>query len=67
MPEYNFWSYVLSPGFLITFGLVMAWFAPLAYSIWRTWEENKHKEERLKEFVRENRRQERSRRRRVQA
>ena len=67
MPEYDFWSYVLSPGFLVTFGLVMAWFAPLGYSIWRTWEDNAHKEAQLKATVREAKKQERLRRRRVQA
>ncbi|MCU0511913.1 MAG: hypothetical protein MUE40_05005 [Anaerolineae bacterium] len=56
MPEYNFWEYVLSPGFLIPFGLVLAGFLPVAYSVFVTWQDNGAKEARLLEKVRAERR-----------
>ena len=31
------WETILDPMFLITMGLVLAAFAPLAYHVWRTW------------------------------
>lgn len=31
------WSTYLDPTFLIMFGLVLAGFAPLLYSVWDTW------------------------------
>lgn len=38
MTEYvDLWAIVLNPVFLITAGLVVGGFAPLLYSIWRTW------------------------------
>lgn len=41
----NFWDYVLSPPFLITFGLVALFFAPLGYSVWVTWRDNQQADE----------------------
>lgn len=41
----NFWDYVLNPVFLFTFGLVLLFFAPLAWSVWITWQENKESPE----------------------
>lgn len=38
----NFWDYVLSPTFVITFALVLAPFGALGYSILVTWLENRH-------------------------
>lgn len=35
-----FWETVLSPVFLIPASLVLAAFAPLAWSIWETWQAN---------------------------
>ena len=63
MPEYDFFSYVLSPGFLIMFGLVAATFVPVLWSIWVTWRDNGHKVEALKEKQRARRAEERARRR----
>jgi hypothetical protein len=37
----DFLDIVLSPIFLITFGLVMAAFLPLLYSVWVTWRDNR--------------------------
>jgi hypothetical protein len=37
---FDFWELILSPGFLIGFGLTAAPLAVLAYSVWGTWEEN---------------------------
>lgn len=36
----DFLDIALHPVFLITFGLVMAAFLPLALSVWVTWDEN---------------------------
>jgi hypothetical protein len=36
-----FWETVLSPVFLITTGLVVGAFAPLLWSVWVTWQENR--------------------------
>lgn len=41
----NPWDYALSPAFLITFGLVLAFFLPLLYSVWVTWQENEGNDE----------------------
>jgi len=56
MPELEFWQYVTSLQFLIPAGLVLAGFAPLGYSVWRTWEENEYKAKALREKEREERR-----------
>lgn len=40
----EFWDIVLSPIFLITFGLVAAAFLPLLLSVWVTWQENNENE-----------------------
>lgn len=40
MPYQDFWGYILSLPFLITFGLVLLPFVPLALSVWITWNEN---------------------------
>lgn len=40
MPFQDFWGYVLSLPFLVTFGLVLVGFLPLALSVWVTWQEN---------------------------
>jgi len=53
MPNLDFWNYILSPGFLITFGLTAGTFVPLLWSLWITWEENKYKEDALREQVRQ--------------
>lgn len=37
----EFWDIVLNPTFLITFGLVMAAFLPVALSVWVTWDDNR--------------------------
>ena len=55
MPSYEFFDYVLSPGFLIMFGLVAAAFAPLGYSVLKTWTDNKYKVDQLNEQQREAR------------
>ncbi len=34
----NFWDYYLDPVFLITAGLVLAFFLPLLLSLWLTWQ-----------------------------
>lgn len=34
----NFFDYVLNPVFLITIGLVLAFFLPMLLSMWLTWE-----------------------------
>lgn len=41
----NFWDYVLNPVFLVTFGLVAAFFVPMLWSMWVTWnqKDNSHK------------------------
>lgn len=62
MPNYDFFSYVLSPGFLIPMALVLAAFLPLAYSVYVTWEENKHKAHNLQQRIREERRSRRTNR-----
>jgi hypothetical protein len=36
----EFWDIVLNPAFAVTFGLVLAGFLPLLYSVWMTWTEN---------------------------
>ncbi len=36
----NFWDYVLSLNFLITMGLVLAFFLPVLLSVWLTWQSN---------------------------
>ena len=61
MPHMDFWSYVTSPGFLIMFGLTLGTFAPIAYSVYVTWDENKYKVEQLREEKRQMRRQRRAR------
>lgn len=33
----EFWDIVLSPVFLVTFGLVLAPFLPVLWSVWTTW------------------------------
>lgn len=33
----NFWDIMLDPVFGITFGLVLAGFLPLLWSVWDTW------------------------------
>lgn len=38
----DLWSTVLNPLFLITIGLVSFPFLLLFYSVYRTWEDNKH-------------------------
>jgi hypothetical protein len=63
MPEYDFFSYVLSPAFLIMAGLTFATFVPVLWSIWVTWRDNGHKVEALKERQRAERAEERARRR----
>lgn len=40
MPYQNFLDYALSPVFLIMFGLTLATFLPLLYSVWVTWRDN---------------------------
>ncbi len=40
MPYINFWDYILSPTFLITFGLVGAGFLPLLWGLYVTWRDN---------------------------
>lgn len=66
MPFYDFWDYILSPGFLFGFGLTAATFLPIAWSLWRTWEDNRHKEQNLIRAERRARRQRwAARRRRV--
>lgn len=52
-------DYVLSPVFLLTFGLTLGTFVPLLWSLWITWQENKHKE---RELIEEQRRLRRRRR-----
>lgn len=64
MPEFNYWDYVLSPGFLIPFALVLGGFVPLLYSIYVTWQENKHKERKLNAEVRAERAERAARRQR---
>ncbi|MEM9953274.1 MAG: hypothetical protein AAF846_16835 [Chloroflexota bacterium] len=49
-------GYVISPIFLITFGLVGGFFLPVAYSVWVTWEDNKHKADELRRRTRAERR-----------
>jgi hypothetical protein len=34
----SFWDYFLDPVFLVTAGLVLAFFLPMLLSIWLTWE-----------------------------
>lgn len=58
MAHYDFWDYVLRPTFLFTFLLTLGTFAPIAWSIFITWQENKDKERRL---LAEQRRQRRAR------
>lgn len=36
----DFWDLMLSPTFLITFGLVLAGFLPMLWSIWETYVNN---------------------------
>lgn len=56
MPNMDFWEYILNPGFIIMFGLSASMFLPLLWSVWRTWQDNEHKEVALKEQVRAERR-----------
>ncbi len=63
MPEYDFFSYVLSPAFLIMFGLTAATFIPVLWSIWVTWRDNGHKVEALQARQREERAERRANRR----
>lgn len=36
----EFLDIALNPVFLVTFGLVLAFFVPLLLSVWVTWDEN---------------------------
>jgi hypothetical protein len=45
MMDMAFLDIVLSPVFVITFGLVMLFFLPVAYSVLVTWNENDDKPE----------------------
>jgi len=36
----DFWEIVLNPIFLVMFGLTAGTFAPIAWSVWVTWQEN---------------------------
>ncbi|NDJ62590.1 MAG: hypothetical protein GYB67_15790 [Chloroflexi bacterium] len=57
-------DYALSPQFLIATGLVLAGFLPIVWSLWRTWQDNRHKERTL---IAEQRAARRQRRRRLPA
>lgn len=43
MPGRDLWTYMLSAEFLIPFGIVLAFFLPLLWSVWITWKENADK------------------------
>lgn len=63
MPEYNFFQYVLSPGFLITTAFLLIPFALLGWSVLKTWLDNGSKVEALKAAERQKMREMRAARR----
>lgn len=39
--QFEFWDIATNPAFVITFALVLGFFAPVAYSLWETWNKSK--------------------------